>query len=149
TDHAEIDGACGGGRPDGGEMLSSIHRARPSVSPAASARIIAVAAAGDTSKSIPLRPRNTRMGVKTAPTALDKGIGRTAPAGLAQRWNRLSRPLEEVFSRFHKRVIQDGALPLRCLWPHSDVIAACKQFVDRVKAERAVHFELLLGEELI
>src|SRR5262249_17227733 len=59
-----------------------------------------------------------------SPAALDKGIGRTAPAGLPHRWNRLSRPLEEVFSRFHKRVIQDGALPLRCLWPHSDVIAA-------------------------
>src|SRR5262249_56619235 len=66
TNHPEIDGACGGGRPEGGEMLSSIHGARPPVSPAASARIIAVTAAGDTSKSIPLSPRNTRMGVKSA-----------------------------------------------------------------------------------
>ena len=40
-------------------------------------------------------------------------------------------------------------MPLRRLRPHSDLIASGKDFGDGMEAKRAVHFELLLGEQLI
>src|SRR5262249_2927408 len=122
----ETHGARGCYLPDSCEILSSIHRATSSILPDASAE--------DHSGGGGARH------VKIDPVETEKHN---------DRCDRLSRPLEEVFGRFHQRIIQDRALPLGCLWPHSDVIAASKQFADRVKAERTVHFELLLGEQLI
>src|SRR5947208_1037819 len=41
----------------------------------------------------------------------------------------------------HKRINQEGALPLCCLWQHHDVNSAYKQFSDRVDAQSSAHIQ--------
>src|SRR3954447_11444848 len=62
---------------------------------------------------------------------------------------RRSRPFQQVLGGLHERVGERRALPRCRLRPQSHIVITQEQFVDCVKAQRAIGFELLLGEQLI
>src|SRR4029079_8267856 len=67
-------------------------------------------------------------------------------SGLRTRW---PRPFQQVLGGLYERVGEPRALPRCRLRPHSHIVIAQEHFVDCVKAQRAIGFELLLGEQLI
>src|SRR3954463_9540715 len=67
-------------------------------------------------------------------------------SALRTRW---PRPFQQILGGLYERVGEPRALPRCRLRPHSHIVIAQEHFVDCVKAQRAIGFELLLGEQLI